>query len=238
MELESNSEFSRWSWYTGAYLQYHTALLLLIEVSTYPMRREADRMWRCLDYVFEVEPLLSRTEKARLIFNRIRQQSAAYHVLRKVRVPTTMGHPRGQVSNGSVSPRHPASQSPPPPTSSSSSSHNAKMPDLRYGFTRTASASLYPSQQYYSQSTGASTSMNTAMMTATSSTAATNSGACPSPIHIKSGPQMGNCPQVWNATATINGGNSSVYFAHMNDMIAASSKTGIPDIDWVSTTIS
>lgn len=228
MELEANSEFSRWSWYTGAYLQYHTALLLLIEVSTYPMRREADRMWRCLDYVFEVGPLLSRTEKARLIFNRIRHQSAAYHNLRKVRVPTTMRHPRGHVSNGSASPRHAASQS--PPTSSSPSSHDAKVPDLRYEFTRTASASLYPPQQYYGL--GASASTSTAVTATTSSTAAANSGACASPIHIKSSPQMDNLPEVWNAPRTINSGGNSMHFAHMNDMIPASSTNGIPDIDW------
>jgi hypothetical protein len=50
--LESTQDLKQWSWYSGAYQQYHSALLLLNEVFMFPMRREANRIWRCLDFVF------------------------------------------------------------------------------------------------------------------------------------------------------------------------------------------
>jgi len=40
-------DFQIWSWYNGAYQQYHTAFLLLMEVFVYPHRKEADRIWPC-----------------------------------------------------------------------------------------------------------------------------------------------------------------------------------------------
>lgn len=49
--LETVPELKPWVWYTGAYQQYHTAFLLLMEVYVYPQRKEADRIWACLDYV-------------------------------------------------------------------------------------------------------------------------------------------------------------------------------------------
>ncbi|CAI7621132.1 unnamed protein product [Penicillium pancosmium] len=51
-ELESAEDLRQWAWYSGAYHQYHTAFLLLVEVFTYPMRREASRLWRCFDFIF------------------------------------------------------------------------------------------------------------------------------------------------------------------------------------------
>jgi hypothetical protein len=52
MELESAQDLKPWAWYFGAYHQYHTAFLLLVEVFTYPMRREANRLWRCFNFIF------------------------------------------------------------------------------------------------------------------------------------------------------------------------------------------
>ena len=40
-------EFRVWSWYNGAYQQYHTAFLLLMEVFVHPESKEADRIWPC-----------------------------------------------------------------------------------------------------------------------------------------------------------------------------------------------
>ncbi|KAJ5372856.1 hypothetical protein N7517_004862 [Penicillium concentricum] len=53
VELQSAEDLKQWSWYSGAYQQYHSALLLLVEVFTYPMRRVANRIWHCLDFIFE-----------------------------------------------------------------------------------------------------------------------------------------------------------------------------------------
>lgn len=52
VELESADDLKQWAWYFGAYHQYHTAFLLLVEVFTYPMRREANRLWHCFDFIF------------------------------------------------------------------------------------------------------------------------------------------------------------------------------------------
>ncbi len=46
--LEILPELHPWAWYVGAYQQYHTAFLLLMDVYFYPHRAEADRIWACL----------------------------------------------------------------------------------------------------------------------------------------------------------------------------------------------
>ncbi|KAH8689096.1 hypothetical protein BGW36DRAFT_309164 [Talaromyces proteolyticus] len=61
LELETAHDLRPWAWYSRAYQQYHTALLLLFEVFTFPLRREADRIWRCLDFIF-AGPLANFTD--------------------------------------------------------------------------------------------------------------------------------------------------------------------------------
>ena len=90
MLFETLPTVSPWSWIAGALQQYHTAFLLLAEVFTYPMRRESDRIWAVLDYVFEVPPALSRAQKARLILSEIRDKMGAYRDARKLKASTKM----------------------------------------------------------------------------------------------------------------------------------------------------
>lgn len=52
VELESAESLKPWAWYSPSYQHYHTAFLLLFEVFHYPMRKEASRIWKCLDFVF------------------------------------------------------------------------------------------------------------------------------------------------------------------------------------------
>lgn len=52
--LETRPELAPWAWYSRAYHNFHAAVLLLVEVYLHPMRRQADRIWRCLDYVFDM----------------------------------------------------------------------------------------------------------------------------------------------------------------------------------------
>jgi len=42
--LETTPELAKWAWYKGAFNQYHSALLLMVEVYAYPMRKEAPRV--------------------------------------------------------------------------------------------------------------------------------------------------------------------------------------------------
>lgn len=88
--MDTDPSFKAWSWYNGACFQYHVAFLLLVEIFAHPMRREAERIWRCLDYVFELDPSLARDQKARVILTEIRDKAAAYRSVRKTRAPVSM----------------------------------------------------------------------------------------------------------------------------------------------------
>jgi hypothetical protein len=52
VELESAKDLQKWAWYSSSWQEYHTAFLLLFEVFQFPMRREASRIWKCLDFIF------------------------------------------------------------------------------------------------------------------------------------------------------------------------------------------
>lgn len=96
IELETSPDLRPWAWYTGAHQQYHYGLLLLLEIFAFPMRKEADRIWTCLDYIFEVPPHLSRDQKGRWILTEIRDKTATYQSARKLRAPTGLVDRLGQ----------------------------------------------------------------------------------------------------------------------------------------------
>ena len=87
IELETSPALSTWAWYAGAIQQYHYALLILIEIYAFPMRKEADRIWACLDYIYEVPPGMSREQKGRWIITQIRDKTNVYMSARKARAP-------------------------------------------------------------------------------------------------------------------------------------------------------
>jgi hypothetical protein len=90
VKLETMPEFKPWRWCLSAFQNYHTAFLLLVEIFTYPMRKEADRIWNCLDYVFETDRRLSRAQKGRAILTELRDKMAVYRDIRKIRAPVSM----------------------------------------------------------------------------------------------------------------------------------------------------
>lgn len=96
IELETSPDLRPWAWYTGAHQQYHYGLLLLLEIFAFPMRKEADRIWACLDYIFEVPPHLPRDQKGRLILTEIRDKTMIYRNARKLRAPTGLVDRLGQ----------------------------------------------------------------------------------------------------------------------------------------------
>lgn len=96
IELETSPDLRPWAWYTGAHQQYHYGLLLLLEMFAFPMRKEADRIWTCLDYIFEVPPHLSRDQKGRWILTEIRDKTVTYQSARKLRAPTGLVDRLGQ----------------------------------------------------------------------------------------------------------------------------------------------
>jgi hypothetical protein len=94
--LEIMPEVQPWKWYVGAYHQYHVAFLLLIEVFFYPHRKECDRIWPCLDYVFETDKTETRDTKARKVLRELQEKTAVYQEMRKMRAPASMNKALGQ----------------------------------------------------------------------------------------------------------------------------------------------
>ncbi|PBP19241.1 hypothetical protein BUE80_DR009827, partial [Diplocarpon rosae] len=94
--LETRPDLQPWSWYSGAYQQYHIAFLLLMEVYIYPQRKEADRIWRCLDYIFETDTTETRREKAKRVLQELQRKTAVYQSMRGMRAPVTMEKHIGQ----------------------------------------------------------------------------------------------------------------------------------------------
>ena len=98
---EGSSEMSPWVWYRGAFNQYHAALLLLVEVYAYPMRKEAARIWKCLDYIFEIPSHLAPKQKAELVLTDLRDRMETFHQMRKMKVSNQMQQRVGGVHKSS-----------------------------------------------------------------------------------------------------------------------------------------
>ncbi len=107
IRLESNPMFRDWAWYLGAYQQYQIALLLATEVYYRPGHREAERIWPCLDWVFQLDPNVPRAQKILQILIEIKNKTNLYMGLRKVRAPTAI--------NRAVPGRQAVKESPPAP---------------------------------------------------------------------------------------------------------------------------
>lgn len=116
--VETKPELSQWVWYKGAFNQFHAALLLMVEVYAYPMRKDAGKIWKCLDYIFDIPPHLSPKQKAELVLTDLRDRMQVYHEMRKVKTTTQMeervvalkasGSPKFEQSNISVFADHPS----------------------------------------------------------------------------------------------------------------------------------
>ncbi|KAF2000396.1 hypothetical protein P154DRAFT_522586 [Amniculicola lignicola CBS 123094] len=91
MLIETTPALSTWSWYVGAFHQYHTALLLLHEL--YSKKRDPvveARVWKCLDFCFDLPAGLNGGEKSRMILEELIERTRAFQAMRKVRVPKAM----------------------------------------------------------------------------------------------------------------------------------------------------
>ena len=88
--METSPDLAPWRWYTGAYNQWATAFLLLVEIFNFPMRKEADRIWAIVDYVFEPDLSLTRAQKGRAILSDLRDRLSIYRDIRKLKAPVSM----------------------------------------------------------------------------------------------------------------------------------------------------
>ena len=99
MAIGTNPLFKPWQWYLGAIHQHHYALGMLMEFHMRPEQEEAKRVWKCLDWVFDVPPThrpLAEQYKSRLILTQIRDQLINYVATQRLRCST-------EINNASIS---------------------------------------------------------------------------------------------------------------------------------------
>ncbi|KAL8860578.1 MAG: hypothetical protein Q9178_002931 [Gyalolechia marmorata] len=111
IEIETSPALSPWAWYSSAIQQYHSALLLLMEIHAFPHRKEADRIWRCLDYVFEIPSNIPKDQRGRWVITQIRDKMGIFIASRKIMTPSSMLERIGSQSTRSG---NTTSASPPP----------------------------------------------------------------------------------------------------------------------------
>ncbi len=87
IEIETSPAYASWRWYAGALQQNHYALLMVVEMSLNPRRKEWAKIWRGLDYVFEKPNTWPPIQKARRILNELRWKMRLFTGQRKLRAP-------------------------------------------------------------------------------------------------------------------------------------------------------
>ena len=105
--LETLPEVRNWAWYAGALQQYHTAFLLLLETHVYPNLKEADRIWACLDWIYECDPNEHRAIKGRRLLSEVQRKTAVYHSMRGMRAPVVLEKYLGQRTPQVADPQEP-----------------------------------------------------------------------------------------------------------------------------------
>ena len=86
IELETSEAYVEWRWYAGAIQQHHYALLLAVEILMNPRRKDSDRIWKGLSYVFEPPPL-PPIARARWVISQAWWRMEVYLGKRSLRVP-------------------------------------------------------------------------------------------------------------------------------------------------------
>ncbi|KAF1817617.1 hypothetical protein P152DRAFT_408376 [Eremomyces bilateralis CBS 781.70] len=90
IQIDTTPLLKTWAWYGGTFQQYHVALLLYSELYTAEPYYHERRIWKSLDYVFELSPSVSPLEKSKQILLELSRRADIFQTLRKVRTPTTM----------------------------------------------------------------------------------------------------------------------------------------------------
>ncbi|KAI4230308.1 MAG: hypothetical protein L6R36_000119 [Xanthoria steineri] len=110
ISIETSPALSPWAWYSSAIQQYHTALLLMMEIYAFPNRKEVDRIWRCLEYVFEIPADIPKDQRGRWVMTEVRDKMGIYIASRKVLAPSRMLE---RIGNQSTRSGNTSSASPP-----------------------------------------------------------------------------------------------------------------------------
>ena len=94
MTIEEQPALAIWGWYIGALQQYHAGLLLLSEMYA-GQRPESieNRIWRVLNYVFDMPAGLTGPDRSRFILGELVERTSVFQKLRGTRPPTNMPAP-------------------------------------------------------------------------------------------------------------------------------------------------
>ncbi|KAF2849385.1 hypothetical protein T440DRAFT_135906 [Plenodomus tracheiphilus IPT5] len=104
--IERQPELATWSWYVGALHQFQVALILLNELYTGPRESAMEeRVWRSIDYAFEITDDRPNVEKIRLILEDLIVKTKIYTAMKKVRAPTNMPQPGPRIHTHSYQAR-------------------------------------------------------------------------------------------------------------------------------------
>ncbi|KAF2500835.1 hypothetical protein BU16DRAFT_570306 [Lophium mytilinum] len=97
MAIETIPHVRLWAWYAGAFQQYHSAILLLSEYYAKPRDDFAldARVWRALDFAFELPADLDGGEKSRMILHELHNRLETYQSHRRIRPPKSMAEAPG-----------------------------------------------------------------------------------------------------------------------------------------------
>ncbi|KAF2738219.1 fungal-specific transcription factor domain-containing protein [Polyplosphaeria fusca] len=84
MNIEQTPALSPWVWYVGALHQYHTSLLLLHELYIkVPDPSVEARVWRCIDFCFDLPPNLTPSQKSRMVLGELVDRTSVYQSMRR-----------------------------------------------------------------------------------------------------------------------------------------------------------
>lgn len=155
IEMETSPRFRDWAWYSGAYHQWHIALLLFAEIMQHNERPEVDRIWRILDYVWELPEGMSNKEKAAYVVHTASSRVEQYKRQRRAVMPLELQRTLGPSSeNETKRARHSSSETQRPPSfqpllqgfnrksSQGSSAVSSPTPDWQTGVPKPANPSV------------------------------------------------------------------------------------------------
>lgn len=99
MTIEHEPVLTVWSWYIGALHQYQVSLLLINELYAGPRDPDMEmRIWKCLDYAFELSSEIPYVDKVRLVLEELIGKTKMYADIKRIRAPKNMPQPGPRIN--------------------------------------------------------------------------------------------------------------------------------------------
>lgn len=104
--LDTDPDLAPWAWYAGAYHQYHSVLIPLVQICQNPELPNAERFLAAMDHVFgPMGPLSSVQGRAATLVGAISDNLASFLAMTRVRAPERLQGAQegvGGVDDGAV----------------------------------------------------------------------------------------------------------------------------------------